>query len=334
MALLLATSISLLTYQNCSPATQIENSTSSKNAIYSSSIGLGGGAGGAGGVFGGSAGTVGGAGGMYAPGMVGGSGTGGGIAGGVMPIIAGGGANNGGGGSSGGNAGGNGSGAIPVGGGAGGNGASGSGATGGGSPGGIVGGANTGVNPGGSTGGAALTDSLMWQYQPEDRTVEEGEILTLGAYATKGVDVVTYQWYRNDVPISGQTGYIFRQFQVPRAVAGRYFVEARSGNSSIRSLTVTVNVKAARNPCLAGGYGHSPGTRNYNEYFHESIISARYAPHKLQSELPDSYTVRLPHANPSAAGGNCVAASALFQCRNGMLISIDALRCDQSVDGY
>jgi hypothetical protein len=319
MTVLFATSTSLLMYQNCSPTMQSENGSANKNAVYSSTVGMGGAGSGAGG------GAVG-SGGSYAPGM-----GGGGTVGGVMPIgggTGGGGTTPGGGGTGGGTVGGvmpigggtGGGGTIPVGGGTGG--------------GGIVGGGNTGVNPGGTTGGSEMTDSLMWQYQPEDRTIEEGEVLTLGAYAMKGIDVVTYQWYKNGSPISGQTAYMFRQFMAPLSAAGQYHVEARSGNSSIRSVNVTVKVKAARSPCAAGGYGYYPGTRNFNEYFHESIISAQYAPYRLQAELADSYTVRMPYANPSGVGGNCVAASALFQCRNGKLINTDALRCDQYYEGY
>lgn len=174
----------------------------------------------------------------------------------------------------------------------------------------------------------------MWQYQPEDRTIEEGEVLTLAAYAMKGIDVVSYQWFKNGTAINGQTGYMYRQFLIPLSGAGQYYVEARSGTDTIRSVTINVKVKAARNPCLAGGYGYYPGTRNYNEYFHESIISARYAPYRIQSELADSYTVRLPHANPGSVGGNCIEASGLFQCRNGKLINTDTPRCDRYYEGY
>lgn len=299
MTVLFATSTSLLMYQNCSPAMDSSSQSSNKNGVYSSTVGVGGGTGG---------GAVGG-GGSYAPGMGGGSG---GTVGGVVPV-------EGGGGGTGGGTGG-GSGTIPV---------DSSGGTGGG----LVGGGNSGVNPGGSTGGSGSANTLMWQYQPEDRTIEEGEILTLAAYAMKGIDVVSYQWFKNGAPLSGQTGYMYRHLMVPLSAAGQYHVEARSGTETIRSVTVNVKIKAARNPCLAGGYGYAPGTRNYNEYFHESIISARYAPYRVQNELADSYTIRLPHASPGRVGGNCIEASSLFQCRNGKLINTDTPRCDRYFDG-
>lgn len=300
MTVLFATSTSMLMYQNCSPAMESSSQSSNKNGVYSSTVGVG------------SGGAVGG-GGTYAPGMGGGSG---GTVGGVVPVEGGGSGSGGGTGGSGG-----GSGTIPV-------------DSGGGGSGGMVGGGNTGVNPGGSTGGSGSANNLLWQYQPEDRTIEEGEILTLAAYAMKGIDVVSYQWFKNGVPLSGQTGYMYRHLMVPLSAAGQYHAEARSGNETIRSVTVNVKIKAARNPCLAGGYGYAPGTRNYNEYFHESVISARYAPYRIQTELADSYTVRLPHASPGSIGGNCIEASSIFQCRNGKLINTDAPRCDRYYEGY
>jgi hypothetical protein len=311
MTILFATSTSLLMYQNCSPAMESTESASSKTAVYSSTIG---------GPNGGLPSGVAGGGGSYAPGT---NPTGGGsTVGGVMPVGGGGtgggtgGTGGGTGGTGGGGTGGTGGGGtIPVDGGSGGTG--------------MVGGGNTGVSPGGSTGGTSAP-SFIWQYQPEDRTVEEGEVLTLGTYATKGIDLVTYQWFKNGQAINGQTGYMLRQFQVTTSSAGQYHVEARSGADMIRSVTVTVKVKAARNPCPAGKYGYYPGTRNYDEYWHESMIGASNAPHTIQRELPDAYTLRLPYSNPSVVGfGQCVAASGLFQCRNGKMISIDDIRCDQ-----
>lgn len=300
MTVLFATSTSILMYQNCSPAMESSSQSSNKNGVYSSTVGVG------------SGGAVGG-GGTYAPGMGGGSG---GTVGGVVPVE-GGGSGSGGGGTGGS---GGGSGTIPV-------------DSGGGGSGGMVGGGNTGVNPGGSTGGSTGA-AFTWQYQPEDRTVEEGDVLTLGTYATKGIDLVTYQWYKNGAAISGQNGYMLRIFQITTAAAGQYHVEARSGTDMIRSVTVTVRVKAARNPCPAGRWGFYPGTRNYNEYWHESMIGATNAPYRIQTELADSYTVRLPHASPGSIGGNCIEASSIFQCRNGKLINTDAPRCDRYYEGY
>jgi hypothetical protein len=310
MTILFATSTSMLMYQNCSPAMESTESASSKSAVYSSTIG---------GPNGGLPGGVAGGGGSYAPGT---NPTGGGsTVGGVMPVGGGGTGGTGGtggggtGGTGGGTGGTGGGGTIPVDGGSGGTG--------------MVGGGNSGVSRGGSTGGTSAP-SFIWQYQPEDRTVEEGEVLTLGTYATKGIDLVTYQWFKNGQAISGQTGYMLRQFQITTASAGQYHVEARSGSDMIRSVTITVKVKAARNSCPAGKYGYYPGTRNYDEYWHESMIGASNAPYTIQRELPDSYTTRLPYVNTSVVGfGQCVAASALFQCRNGKLISIDNIRCDQ-----
>lgn len=281
MAILFATSSSLLLYQNCTPASQPSSSSNTKQAVYSSTVG---------GYNGGPAtpGTTGGAtpitGGTDGTGNTGGTGGGGG--GGATPIDSGGGT---------------------------------------GGTGGTGGGGGTGVNPGGSTGG--MSTALLWQYQPEDRTVEEGEVLTLSTYATKGFDVVTYQWYRNGQALPGQTSYMYRAFLVPMSAAGQYYVVARSGNETIQSVSITVRVKAARNPCAAGNYGIYPGTRNLDEYWHESMIGRANAPHTLDRELPDSYMVRMPYQVGRFTDG-CLYATSMFQCRNGKLVNTDRSICE------
>lgn len=247
-------------------------------------------------------------------GGAGGGGSGGGSGGGAITVPGG----SGGGGSGGGGSGGGG-GATPV------------DPSGGGSGGGGSGGGGSGVNPGGSTGGSGGTDSLVWQYQPEDRTVEEGEVLTMASYATKGVDLVTYQWYKNGQAIAGQTSYMYRSFLVPLSASGTYHVVAKAGTATIQSISVTVKVKAARNPCLAGYYGIYPATRNYKEYWHESMIGRSNARYNLQTELADAYTVILPYEGATSISG-CIAATAVWQCRNGKLISTDQVTCTQYYD--
>lgn len=191
-------------------------------------------------------------------------------------------------------------------------------------------GGGTGTNPDGSTGGNS-SNSLMWQFQPEDRTIEEGEVLTLASYATKGIDTVTYQWYKNGSAIAGQTGYMYRVAGATPANAGKYYVVARSGANAIESIGVIVKVKAPRNACAAGRYGVFPGARtpNYSEYLHESVIGKNNAPFSIPTELADGYSIRLPYITD---GGACVAATGIFQCRNGKLISMDLVGCTQLRD--
>ncbi len=306
MTILFATSTSLMLYQNCSPAAQ-STATTSKSATYSSTIG-------------GFSGTGNGAG-------AGGSGGSGGTAGGAVAVPGGSGGTGGtGSGGSGGGGAGTGGGAIPF------------DPTGGGSGGGGTGsgGGGTGVNPGGSTGGGS--NSLLWQYQPEDRTAEEGEMLTLSSYATKGIDMVTYQWYKDGVALTGQTGYMYRAYLVPVSAAGQYYVIAKSGSESIRSIGVTVKIKAARNPCPVGGWGPYPGQNNPNEYWHESTIGKANAPYAITKELADGYTIRLYYGlyqNGNFNSGlpqDCMAATAQFQCRNSKLVMVDNFICTQYRD--
>lgn len=287
MTILFATSTSLMLYQNCSPTAQSTSGTA-KSATYSSTIGG----------FSGTTGTSG----TSGTAGSGSTGTGGGAI--LVP---------GGSGGNGGTAGtGAGSGTIPVG--SGGTGGSGTGSGGG-----------NGVIPGGSTGGASNT--LLWQYQPEDRTVEEGEMLTLSSYATKGIDTVTYQWYRAGSPITGQTGYIYRAILVPMSAAGQYYVVAKSGAESIQSSVTMVKVKAARNACPAGSWGPYPGQNNPNEYWHESQIGKMNAPYSIPSELADAYTIRLNYTGFNALFPDCLSATASFQCRNGKLVMVDNVVC-------
>lgn len=309
MTILFATSTSMLMYQNCSPTAQ-STSSSSKAPTYSSTIGganggLGGGTGTGGSGTPGGAVTVpgggGSAGGGPTGGGTGGGGTGGGTTGGTIPV----------------DTGGNG------------------GTSGAGQPG-TGGSGGTGYTPGGTTGG--VQEGLIWQYQPEDRTVEEGDVLSLSSYATKGIDLVSYQWYKNGVALSGQTGYMYRAFLLPLSAAGTYYVIAKSGAATIQSVSITVKVKAARNPCAAGAYGFYPGTQNFNELYHESLIGRANTQVSLQTELADGYTQRLAYGYGYGYGyyipgyQDCIAATAIFQCRNGKMISTDQVTCTQYRD--
>jgi hypothetical protein len=67
--------------------------------------------------------------------------------------------------------------------------------------GGMVGGGNTGVNPGGSTGGSGSAKRLCCgSINRKIALIEEGEKSSpWAAYAMKGIDVVSYQWFKNGV---------------------------------------------------------------------------------------------------------------------------------------
>lgn len=168
----------------------------------------------------------------------------------------------------------------------------------------------TGVLPGGGTGGG--TTSLVWQYQPEDLTIEEGGALTLSAYATKGLESVSYQWYKNGTAIAGATSYLYRQFLVPRSAAGQYYVVAKAGAEMIRSYTVTLKVRSARASCPAGFYGLYPGSR-VNVYWHESAIGRTNARIEVKEEVEDAYIKELASDYPVLIS-NCAE---MYQCRNG-----------------
>lgn len=184
----------------------------------------------------------------------------------------------------------------------------------GGSGGNAPGNGGTGLQPGGGTGGSST--SLVWQYQPEDLTLEEGGALTLSAYATKGYEGVTYQWYKNGTAISGATSYLYRQFLIPRSAAGQYYVIAKSGADTIRSYSVTIKVRAARAPCAAGFYGPYPNSGKYEVYWHESSIGRTNAKIEIKEEVEDAYITEMPYeyyGNPFFI----YQCRELYQCRNG-----------------
>lgn len=302
MTVLFATSTSLLMFQNCSPSfSEDTTSTSARNGVYSSNIAGPSGSGGSGPTGGSYNGGSGGTGGATPGGAItvpGGSGSGGGT----------------------GNTGSTGGGTISVGGG-----------TTGGTGGGVPTGGTTGVNPGGTTGGS--TSILTWQYQPEDRSVEEGDILTLAGYAAKGFDTVTYQWYKAGQPVSGQVGYILKFVMVAPSVAGQYYLVAKSGNDTIQSQTITVRVRPARNACAPGKYGLMPGSNNYREYYHESIIGApnAFPGAALSRELPDAYTQDMPVEARAGdffpPSSQCLQGTGTFQCRNGKMVFMNGAMC-------
>ncbi|MBK7893288.1 MAG: hypothetical protein IPJ84_21265 [Bdellovibrionales bacterium] len=181
--------------------------------------------------------------------------------------------------------------------------------------GGTGGNGGTGVQPGGGTGGA--TTSLVWQYQPDDLTLEEGGALTLSAYATKGYEGVTYQWYKNGTAISGATSYLYRQFLIPRSAAGQYYVIAKSGADTIRSYSVTIKVRAARAPCAAGFYGPYPGSGKFEVYWHESTIGRTNAKIELKEEVEDAYITEMPYEYYYNNPVIFFPCKELYQCRNG-----------------
>lgn len=196
----------------------------------------------------------------------------------------------------------------------------------------------TGTNPGGSTGGNM---NLTWVAQPEDRTLEEGETLTIAAYASKGADVVTYQWYKDGAAIQGQTGYIYRSYMSTTSASGRYHAVASAGGQSIQSIQVTVRVKPARNECKAGRYSRSsiPGGAAAREYLHESIQLpfAQYYPISFPLQQ-DAYMVEAAVTDPSFinaivpnAGYTCLSARGQWQCRNGKFVLVSGV-CTQYYD--
>ena len=83
--------------------------------------------------------------------------------------------------------------------------------------------------------------------QPTDQTVASGATLTLTA-AASGSPTPTYQWYRNEEPISGATSATYTVLEASSANAGSYKVVATNAVGSATSNAVVVTVGSAATP--------------------------------------------------------------------------------------
>ena len=83
--------------------------------------------------------------------------------------------------------------------------------------------------------------------QPTDQTVASGATLTLTA-AASGSPTPTYQWYRNEDPISGATSATYTVLEASSADAGSYKVVATNAVGSATSNAVVVTVGSASTP--------------------------------------------------------------------------------------
>lgn len=93
---------------------------------------------------------------------------------------------------------------------------------------------------------ATLTVDIIpiFNLQPVDKIIKEGETLTLSAEAT-GTEPITYQWYKDDKKIEGATS---NTYQVPNAelgMTGFYYCEAKNVCGYTKSTIVQVIVQKA-----------------------------------------------------------------------------------------
>lgn len=89
--------------------------------------------------------------------------------------------------------------------------------------------------------------------QPANRTFVETDTATLSVIA-RGAPPLTYQWYRGDTLLSGQTHRSLRLTNSVTADSGSYLVVVSNGSGSVTSEVVTLTVKL-NDPPTAGGDG-------------------------------------------------------------------------------
>lgn len=87
-----------------------------------------------------------------------------------------------------------------------------------------------------------LPDSpLQILRQPASQTVSVNKAFSLSVSA-QSTKQLSYQWFRNDAPISGATSPIYSVVSAASADQGRYHVLVRDENTSIRSTTALISV--------------------------------------------------------------------------------------------
>lgn len=103
----------------------------------------------------------------------------------------------------------------------------------------------------------------LFTAQPSSQTLAPGAALTLSAAAT-GAPAPSYQWYKNDVAISGATSATYTIASVASGDAGSYKVVATNPVGSATSNTAAITVGAAASPYAswASAQGLSAGVND------------------------------------------------------------------------
>ncbi|MGA3007590.1 MAG: protease pro-enzyme activation domain-containing protein [Opitutaceae bacterium] len=94
--------------------------------------------------------------------------------------------------------------------------------------------------------------------QPQSATVYTGGSFSLSVAATSNTVPLTYQWYFNGAPISGQTNATFSKSNAQTSDTGSYAVTVSDGVGSVTSAPATVTVSAPPGspaPVSGGGGG-------------------------------------------------------------------------------
>lgn len=77
--------------------------------------------------------------------------------------------------------------------------------------------------------------------QPASVTISAGQTLRLEVQAA-GTAPLTYQWYRNNLPVAGATASVYQVTNAPVSASGTYSVQVSNGYGSVRSANAAVVV--------------------------------------------------------------------------------------------
>lgn len=132
--------------------------------------------------------------------------------------------------------------------------------------------------------GAELTEipPVAILTQPSGATLTPGE--SFFAFVT-AAGIPTYQWFKNNLPIAGETGFSFRIPQVVCSDAGSYHCELENACSAMSTETVELIIDAEcvdqTPPYIVHGNGLIGGTRPHSGYIDPRMESTDGSTHDL-----------------------------------------------------
>jgi hypothetical protein len=89
--------------------------------------------------------------------------------------------------------------------------------------------------------------------QPQDRSIGLGDIIDLRV-GVSGSAPIQYQWYRNDVPISGATNFFYQRGNAGLADTGIYYVRVTNCGGTVQSEDAIVSVSADPIPIVGSAH--------------------------------------------------------------------------------
>lgn len=139
---------------------------------------------------------------------------------------------------------------------------------------------------------SASGGALRITSQPQAQSVTIGQNFTLNVSVTGGTQPYTYQWYQNNVAITGMNFYLYTNTAEGFADDGAYYVTVTDANkTTIASVAVQVTVNDAVAGCVAGTYfTYTNATVDIDDYI-ENYFAGPAGKFLISSALPYASTI-------------------------------------------